>query len=34
MLVDDDPSILQTTTIILEEEGYDVLTCSGGKRSG
>ena len=33
MLVDDDPSILQTTTVILEEEGYDVLTCSGGKQA-
>ena len=33
MLVDDDTSILQTTTVILEEEGYDVLTCSGGKQA-
>ena len=33
MLVDDDPSILQTTTVILEEEGYDILTCSGGKQA-
>lgn len=33
MLVDDDPSILQTTTVILEAEGYDVLTCSGGKQA-
>lgn len=30
MLVDDDPSILQTTKIVLEEEGYDVMTCNGG----
>src|SRR3989304_10139435 len=33
MLVDDDTSILQTTAMILEEEGYDVLTCSGGKEA-
>ena len=33
MLVDDDTSILQTTATILEEEGYDVLTCSGGKEA-
>ncbi|OHB94042.1 MAG: hypothetical protein A2Z57_00715 [Planctomycetes bacterium RIFCSPHIGHO2_12_39_6] len=33
MLVDDDPSILQTTATILEEEGYDVLTCRGGKEA-
>ena len=32
MLVDDDTSILQTTTVILEEEGYDILACRGGKR--
>lgn len=33
MLVDDDPSILQTTAMLLEEEGYTVLACSGGKRA-
>ena len=33
MLVDDDTSILQTTATILEDEGYDVLTCSGGKEA-
>ena len=31
MLVDDNPSILQTITLILEEEGYSVLACCGGK---
>ncbi|KKO19642.1 MAG: response regulator [Candidatus Brocadia sp.] len=33
MLVDDDPSMLLTTAAILENEGYDVLTCSGGKEA-
>lgn len=33
MLVDDDLSMLQTTTAILEDEGYDVLTCSRGKEA-
>lgn len=33
MLVDDDLSMLQTTAVVLEEEGYNVLTCSGGKEA-
>ncbi len=33
MLVDDDLSILQTTSAVLEEEGYDVLACGGGKEA-
>ncbi|MBU6391149.1 MAG: adenylate/guanylate cyclase domain-containing response regulator [Planctomycetota bacterium] len=33
MLVDDDASVLQTTATILEEEGYTVLACSGGKEA-
>ena len=33
MLVDDDLSMLQTTALVLEEEGYDVLTCGGGKEA-
>lgn len=33
MLADDDSSILQTTATMLEEEGYDVLSCSGGKEA-
>ncbi len=33
MLVDDDPSMLQTVTALLEEEGYKVLACGGGKEA-
>lgn len=33
MLVDDDLSLLQTTTVVLEEDGYDVLLCNGGKEA-
>lgn len=33
MLVDDNTSVLQTTAAILEEEGYAVLACSGGKEA-
>ncbi|MCF6155951.1 MAG: response regulator [Candidatus Brocadia sp.] len=33
MLVDDDLSMLQTTAAVLEEEGYEVLACSGGKEA-
>ena len=33
MLVDDDSSILQTTATMLEDEGYGVLSCSGGKEA-
>ncbi|WKZ20329.1 MAG: adenylate/guanylate cyclase domain-containing response regulator [Candidatus Jettenia sp. CY-1] len=33
MLVDDDFSVLQTTAIILEEEGYTIVTCCGGKEA-
>ncbi len=33
MLVDDDAPVLQTTTTLLEEEGYAVLACSGGKEA-
>ena len=33
MLVDDDTSVLQTTATILEEEGYAVLACGGGKEA-
>lgn len=33
MLADDDLSMLQTTAAVLEEEGYDVLTCGGGKEA-
>lgn len=33
MLVDDDLSMLQTAAAVLEEEGYNVLTCGGGKEA-
>lgn len=33
MLADDDLSMLQTTAAVLEEEGYEVLTCGGGKEA-
>ncbi|MDN3512834.1 MAG: response regulator [Candidatus Brocadia sp.] len=33
MLVDDEPSMLLTIATLLEDEGYNVLTCSGGKEA-
>jgi adenylate cyclase len=33
MLVDDDISMLQTTTILLEEEGYKVIAYNSGKEA-
>jgi putative two-component system response regulator len=33
MVVDDDESILKTTKLILEEEGYQVESCSTGKEA-
>lgn len=33
MIVDDDLSMLQTIAVMLEEEGYDVLTCGAGKEA-
>ena len=33
MVVDDDESILKTTGLILEEEGYQVEPCSTGKEA-
>lgn len=33
LLVDDDPDILKVNRILLEREGYDVLTATGGEEA-
>ncbi len=33
MVVDDDDSVLRTTELILEEEGYQVKLCSTGEEA-
>ena len=33
LLVDDDPDILKVNRVLLEREGYDVLTATGGEEA-
>jgi DNA-binding response OmpR family regulator len=33
LVVDDDPSILELTTAVLTDEGYDVVAAAGGARA-
>ncbi len=33
LLVDDDPDILKVNRILLEREGYDILTATGGEEA-
>lgn len=33
LVVDDDPDILKVNRILLEREGYDVLTATGGEEA-
>ena len=33
LVVDDDPSILETVTSILSSEGYDVMAANGGQQA-